>query len=174
MDIARLVLQFLAVLIWPALLLIFGFWFRDTIRRLLERILLEGKQIDVEIAGQKLSVVLAKEVVKEAITTVVNDPKLSESPKEIEQIASDSAMVLSVLPKLSNTDTELLCQISKRPRESELDNSSALAAMKKLRSMGLIDGAGESAELTDLGKRIVSLVAGRDVDEALHRIGQSL
>ncbi len=174
MEIAGIVLQYISVLIWPTVVLAFAFWFRDIIRKLLVRVLLESKQIDLQVAGQKVSVTLTKEVVKDAINTVVNNPELSESPRKIEQIATSSALLLEILPKLENTDIDLLKLLQEPSDSFQANVKKEKTAIRKLKSLGLVDRTMEPIRVTEFGRRVQQLLADKDIDEALHKIGQAL
>lgn len=174
MEVAQLVLQFVSVLIWPVLLLAFLAYFRRGLKGLLERVVRESRKIDFELAGQKVSVTLAKELVRGAIQEAVSEAPKAAGPERIDQIASSTAQILSVLPLLENRDLALLESV--RAGETRLADRAVpeRAAVGRLAALGLVHIDRGTLSLTDIGERVHVLTEGRDVYETMHRIGQAM
>ncbi len=63
MEVAKLILDYVSVLIWPVALLTIILWFRVPLGRVVERILSRSERIELEVGGQRLSIILGKEAV---------------------------------------------------------------------------------------------------------------
>lgn len=99
MDVARLVLDYLQALIWPALIVFFGFRFREPLSQFLERLTSEGTKVMVGPVGVELGAEVAARQ-QERIATLAEqsetaDPaQLRESAREKKRESDRDSFVL--------------------------------------------------------------------------------
>lgn len=167
MEAAKLVLEYLRVLIWPLLLLGLLIWFRAPLKALWRRLERETRQLDVDIGGQKISVKLAERVLDEAVDAAVRSG--APSIHTADRIRNESRALLEVLSHLTQQDIQII-RILPAPATRLPDHAAA-----KLVSLEVAVQHAGTVEATDLGRRVSALVGPTgNVDEALHKIAQAM
>ena len=172
MELAKLILNYAMVLVWPVTLLTIILWFRAPLGRVVERVLSRSEHIELEVGGQRLSIVLAKDAVREAIETAVSESGVEQDPKKLDEIAASTSELLSVLARLSDSDVEALIILVERPGAT--DKVIRRETVDHLEALGLLTREGHNLGISALGARVKALIAGRDIGETLHKISHAI
>ncbi len=167
MEIAKLILEYLKVLIWPILLFGLVVWLRVPFRSLWKRLARESRQLDIEFGGQKISVKLAERVFEEAVDAITrSEPASVRNPMEIR---TEVRTYLDILSRLNNEDMQIIASL---PAVSAAVPN---RIVDKLIFLGLVIHHDGYLRPTAIGQRISILVGPKaDVDEALHKITQAM
>jgi hypothetical protein len=176
MELADLILRYISTFIWPVIIVFVLVYFKTTIRSLLDRIIHNSSQINLEFGGQKVSVVLDKEVVKGAIETAIKDSDTDESVNSnwAEKVANNTTTMLFVLPNIEQEDLEKLDKLYRSPIRDSIQLQHLKPSYSKLAELGLAKVDSNLIELTEDGNRIRTLFENSNVFEVLHKIGQSV
>ena len=170
MEVARLVLDYITVLIWPSVVISTAWFFRLQLSSLFDRVLHQSEQIDVEVAGQKVSIRLAEKVVQQALEA----SREAGTPAAVAtRIERESTYLLRVLSSLDELDILNLRRLPLPvgPRRNGADEPQA----RRILSLGVAEQRNGELHLTELGQRVLSLLGStNDVDEALHKITQAM
>jgi hypothetical protein len=172
-EIAKLVLAFVSILIWPIVILCIGLRFRNSIDRMMDRISRESRQIDLEIGGQKISVKLAEKLLTTALEEVAGDG--TGAPVSLAQVKHDTLHILRLMSSLRDEDAEVMRLLSVNMSDVTTNSdASQRSAIDRLRQLGLVKMEGSHLEITDLGQKVRNLLGEGDLQQALHKISQAM
>jgi|GEM_PF-5799276 len=113
MDMARLILEYIQVLIWPFLLVIGSFLiyrrFKGQLNELLTRVL-KGQEYELRIGRAALRVQVVEQAVKEAIVERVS-PELLADPERLRKTIAEAASRIVQLLGISRDEMKVLKEL---------------------------------------------------------------
>ena len=152
MEIAKLLLQYLDVLIWPLVTIVVVAMFRSHFDTLLGRIS-EGKEFELEVGGQKLRIkTLEKGIEHVASASVESEPQqIKEEIELLQQVSRMPHMQLRLLAKFFGAD-----QLERS--ELRAQYGEALVSLQHLGLLELVN-AGQFIRLTPMGQKALEWMA---------------
>jgi DNA-binding MarR family transcriptional regulator len=130
-QLAELILKFLAVLVWPAVAFAIFCLIRTQVVRLLEG-LIEAKNIEFEIVGQKVKIekIAQIEKIEKSVETTIREGierSKSESTEDLEQYVKSNAELVAELSVLDRDELSVLSYISDNPGIHTKGNMASLS-----------------------------------------------
>ena len=157
MEIAKLVLEYINVLIWPCITLLIAFKFKDVLIRFLEK-MMGSQELEVDLFGQKIKMKAMEKLAKE----IGNESKASSKENNDKSGTSYSPpQLLKNISSLSNEEVAFLAKVANYTGHQwyYLSSNEGIIA-HRLKEFGLLVSGSHSdgvyVEVTPLGKKIIS------------------
>ena len=168
MNTLKLILDFVSNLIWPATVLIIVVSFRAPLSRIVDELLSRAEQIDANVGGQKISIKLAKGIVVKAIETAVSETEIEKRPQRIDEIATETSEILSLLSYLTDKEKSMIEDMYYLPTSIKQRSltTNLIKSLRQLYDAGLIEIEGNirkpatysEAKITDKGRFFVDFL----------------
>jgi hypothetical protein len=119
MELAQLILEYVKVLIWPIVGLIFFLLFRRQMYQLVSRISSSAQELDISVGNNSLKIKIVEKAIHDAITASTEKTLQTESNEKIQEIINTETKKISKIINLSPLAIDILLILG-----TELDDRS--------------------------------------------------